>query len=72
MVNVSTNDPAAGTVLGSGARSYGDHAGLIAKASQGYDFVGWYSNNVLVSTDAEYSFKVTSDIDVVARFDPSV
>ena len=36
--------------------------------NEGYTFIGWYVNDVLVRTDAEYTFTVSEDVDLVARF----
>ena len=48
--------------------NHGESCTLIATANEGYDFVNWTENGTEVSTDATYSFTVTSDRDLVANF----
>lgn len=46
----------------------GDIVILEAEANNGV-FVGWYENEVLVSSDVEYSFVAKSDRNLIAKFD---
>ena len=41
---------------------------VVATPDDGYTFEGWFVNDVSVSTDAEYTFTVTDDVVLVARF----
>ena len=42
---------------------------VIATANAGYEFIGWFDGDVLLSTDAQYTFVMPSnDYDVTARF----
>ena len=41
---------------------------VTATANEGYEFVGWYYNNTKVSSNATYSFTVTADIKLTAKF----
>ena len=41
---------------------------VIATPDEGYDFIGWYVNDALVSSDAEYTFTVCEDVALVAKF----
>lgn len=68
-VNVVSSNPKHGVVSGSGAHQYGTFAQVEAIALEGYQFVGWYRENNLVSTDAMYRICVTEDIDLVGKFE---
>ena len=46
----------------------GDTCTLIALPNEGYEFVNWTENGEEVSTEAEYTFTVTSDRNLVANF----
>jgi len=41
---------------------------VTAEADECYDFDGWYEGETLVSEEAEYTFTVTEDVDLVAVF----
>ena len=47
---------------------HGSKVTLTAVANDGYLFAGWYNGDVLVSTEANYTFTATSDINYTARF----
>ena len=47
---------------------HGSEVTLTAVANDGYLFAGWYDGDVLVSTEANYTFTATSDINYTARF----
>ena len=64
---VVTNN-AMGTVNGGGVKASGDTITVSATAAQGYRFVSWTEDNVVVSTDADYTFVVTSARTLVANF----
>ena len=46
----------------------GEDVTVVATVDEGYEFVGWYVEGVLVSKDIEYSFKVNRSVNVVAKF----
>ena len=46
----------------------GNNVTLTATANSGYAFDGWYEGQTKVSSDNEYTFAVTKDIDLVAKF----
>lgn len=46
----------------------GDYISVFAIPDEGYVLEGWFENNVLVSTDTEYSFVAKSDRNLVAKF----
>ncbi len=70
-VNASTEDIRKGIVFGSGIRQYGTFAKVEAIAVEGYELAGWYEGENLVSTEAEYRFRVSRDIELVAVFQES-
>ena len=41
---------------------------VVATPDEGYAFSGWYANDALVSSDAEYAFTVCEDVALVAKF----
>ena len=57
-----------GTVGGAGTYDGGTTCTLTATPNEGYSFCFWSENGQQVSTDASYSFIVSSDRDLVARF----
>ena len=58
----------AGAITGDGSYQGYEIATLLATPSEGYRFVNWTENGEVVSTDAEYSFEVTCDRNLVANF----
>ena len=67
-INVSLNPVSGGTITGSGEYEEGSTCTLTATPNEGYVFVNWTENNVVVSTEATYSFLVTGDRNLVANF----
>ncbi len=61
-----------GAVFGAGEYVYGTTCSLTATANTGYTFINWTENDEVVSTEAEYSFTVMGDRDLVANFGQSV
>ena len=62
-------------INGSGSGTYTASTALTVTAKtapEGQYFVGWYENDVLLSTSARYSFYVTADRTIEARFDKKV
>lgn len=57
-----------GTTAGDGSYAYGASCTVTATANQGYAFQKWTLNNVQVSTDASYTFTVSSNCNLVAHF----
>ena len=57
-----------GTVSGAGEYEYNASCTVTATPAEGYMFTNWTVNGNVVSTDAEYTFTVTNDIDLVAHF----
>lgn len=57
-----------GEVSGTGIYSAGAECTLTATANEGYIFINWTENGEVVSSDAEYTFTVTSNRNLVANF----
>ena len=67
-VTVASNNADYGTVSGGGQFNYDESCTVTATPADGYMFTNWTNNNTVVSTDAEYTFNVTNNIDLVANF----
>ena len=63
---LSVNNTAYGTITNNGTHRYGKAIAATAIPYLGYEFIGWYSGNELLSADLEYAF--TMDKDVAAKF----
>ena len=57
-----------GTTTGDGEYEYGATVTVTATAQDGYNFCGWYNGDTAVSLDPEYTFTVTSDVKLTAKF----
>ena len=67
-VAVSANNDDYGTVSGGGQFNYDESCTVTATPMDGYMFSNWTRNGNVVSSNAEYTFNVTSDMDLVANF----
>ena len=67
-ISVSADPSNGGTVSGSGTYTYGQSCSVHATASNGYTFTNWTVNGSQVSTNANYTFTVTSNRSLVAHF----
>ena len=67
-INATPNPSEGGTVGGGGVYNCGTDCTVTATPSAGYDFAHWTENGLIVSTDAEYSFTVLDDRNLVANF----
>ena len=67
-INVSANPTEGGTVSGGGTFDSGASRTVTATANEGYSFKNWTENGSQVSTNANYTFTVNSDRDLVANF----
>ena len=67
-VSVSANPSAGGTVSGGGTYQQGQNCTVTATANSGYTFTNWTENGTQVSTNANYTFIVTSNRTLVAVF----
>ncbi len=67
-VTVSVTPKEGGTATGGGVYAYGTEATVVATPADCYDFEGWFVGDTLVSDNAEYTFTVTEDVELVAKF----
>ena len=67
-VNVSANNNNYGTLSGGGQYNYNESCTVTATPADGYMFTSWTQNGSVVSTNASYTFNVTSNVDLVANF----
>ena len=68
-ITVSANPTEGGTVTGDGTYTYGQTCTVSVTTNEGYDFVNWTENGNVVSTNADYSFVVNANRDLVANFE---
>ncbi|MBR4766526.1 MAG: hypothetical protein IK085_07170, partial [Clostridia bacterium] len=67
-ITVVGNPTQGGTVSGGETYDYGSTATVTASSATGYSFINWTENGNEVSTNANYSFTVTGDRNLVANF----
>ena len=67
-VTVTANPTEGGTVTGGGTFTQGEETTVTATANTGYTFFNWSLDGHTVSTDAEYTFTVDANKDLVANF----
>jgi uncharacterized repeat protein (TIGR02543 family) len=69
-VTTTANPTEGGTMTGAGTYTLGATCTLTATANEGFTFLYWSNNGVLLSTEATYTFTVTGNLDCTARFYP--
>ena len=67
-ISISITTEGVGCAYGDITVTSGDYVTLTAKKNEGNDFIGWYENDILVSSDAEYSFVAKENRNLVAKF----
>ena len=67
-IAATANPMEGGTITGIGSYSQFETCTLTATANEGYVFFNWTENGVEVSTEASYSFEVTTDRNLIAHF----
>ena len=67
-VNVTASPTNGGTVSGGGTYNYGQNCTVSATAATGYTFESWRENGNYVTSQANYTFTVTGDRNLEARF----
>ena len=68
-LTLTTNIEEAGTVTGGGYFEYNEDLFIKAKTNSGYYFLGWYYDNDLLSTSAEYNCKMwNKNVTLEAKF----
>lgn len=68
-LTVTANASAGGTASGSGKFFPNETATLTATPNSGYHFTGWYEGSAKVSGSAAYTFTVTKDVTLTAKFE---
>lgn len=67
-VTVLPSSVSGGTVTGGGTYQQGQSCTVSATANSGYSFTNWTENGNVVSTNASYTFTVTGNRTLVAKF----
>ena len=67
-ITATANPVEGGMVSGTGEYDYGSTCTLTAVANEGYTFMYWTENGQQISSNANYTFTVTSERDLVAHF----
>ena len=67
-VGVTANPSNGGTVSGGGSFNHGQSCTVSATANTGYTFINWTENGAQVSSQAEYTFSVNGNRNLVAHF----
>lgn len=68
-VNATSEDTNKGTVSPAGQTvEHGANAIVVATPKSAYNFVGWYNGTTKVSSNASYTFAVTANISLTAKF----
>ena len=68
-VGVTASPTAGGTVTGGGTYEDGTSVTVKATANSDYHFAGWKEGEATVSTEAEYTFTVSKDVELIAVFE---
>lgn len=68
-IAISASPTAAGTVSGGGTYPSGNDATVIATTNPGYVFLRWQEGSATVSTSPSYTFMVTGNRTLVAKYD---
>jgi uncharacterized repeat protein (TIGR02543 family) len=66
--NLVVNAQAGGSATGSGSFSHNSNVTVTATPSSGYAFAGWYKDNAKVSDVLQYTFTITENTTLEARF----
>lgn len=69
VVNAVSDDTTKGTVSPAGQTiEHGANATVVATPKAAYNFAGWYNGTTKVSSNASYTFAVTANISLTAKF----
>lgn len=69
IVNATSEDTNKGTVSPAGQTvEHGANATVVATPKAAYNFAGWYNGSTKVSSNASYTFAVTANISLTAKF----
>lgn len=67
-ITVTASSAVGGTVTGGGTYAEDASVTVTANANDGYQFDGWYENNIWVSDDESYIFTATENRELTAEF----
>lgn len=67
-VSLQANPSAAGNTHGTGVYQHGENVTIEALPNENYSFINWTHNGTVVSSQANYSFVPTQDMELVAHF----
>ena len=67
-ISVTANPTEGGTVTGGGTYTEGQSCTVNAVPAEGYIFTNWTEGSTVVSADADYTFNVTANRNLVANF----
>ncbi len=70
--SVAVNAETGGTVSGGGTFESGKSVTVTATPNSGYSFAGWYDGGAKVSEQASYTFAVTKNVTLTAKFEKGV
>lgn len=69
IVNATSEDTNKGTISPAGQTvEHGANATVVATPKAAYNFAGWYNGTTKVSSNASYTFAVTANISLTAKF----
>ena len=68
-ITTTANPTEGGTLTGGGTYEFGEIVTLNATPNEGYDFVSWTENGMVVSAEPSYTFGVGGSHDFVANFE---
>lgn len=68
-VKVSNQNPQGGVCLGGGEYLLGSYAMVSAAECEDCEFLGWYEDEILVSQERNYRFRVTTNRELTAAFE---
>ncbi len=67
-LSVASDNEDGGIAFGGGSYTVGSFAKVTAKPYEKCQFVGWYKDDVLVSEEPEYRFRIEQDVNLTAKF----
>ncbi len=67
-VVTSANPAQGGTTSGDGEYFYGENVTVVATPNNGYEFLNWTENNIVVSTSRQFIFTINGNRNLVANF----
>ena len=71
-ITANAEPAAGGTVTGDGTYNQGTTCTLVASPNDGYEFVNWTKNGMVVAEGMSYSFQVTENAVYIANFTQSI